>query len=446
MDNKVIQAGRLDDKSTQEEYEEFLIATQRSILEADQEEENEEAGDMNDGELNEMLARNDKERELDALDAWRAIGNGGKLPSSLMQLEELPKCYQTDEPFEPKEIDCAIEGRGQRRQNVINYNDSLNDEQWLMAWTVRTCKNLLTVPVARKNDGLPTNFSRKPTPSRNTLVSNVGVGRKEKMTVNDYDAPGVVWKPKRGIKSMSATPSVIDDDDKERDMKRRKPDGRKRCELFRELPNRGGYPDCYELITHPIALSTLRKRGSTGYYKSITHYKEDWKLVFDNARTALERLTAGTGLPGTSIVIGGPSSSAAYDSALTPMDEDERPQRGRAQSAGRRQLIAMAEGPWEKLSNVAVPGAKYDSPERVPHAKCLKGTWIDLLEFIHGLLDKPERPEEPENPEEPDEPEEPEELEALEQPENPVERKEPGVESFGCMARQASESLLWHSL
>ncbi|KAG1908583.1 Bromodomain-containing protein, partial [Suillus fuscotomentosus] len=44
------------------------------------------------------------------------------------------------------------------------------------------------------------------------------------------------------------------------------------------------YPDHYQLIAHPIALSTLRKWGSTGYYKSITHYKEDWKLMFNNAR------------------------------------------------------------------------------------------------------------------------------------------------------------------
>ncbi|KAG2752743.1 hypothetical protein P692DRAFT_201894899, partial [Suillus brevipes Sb2] len=44
-------------------------------------------------------------------------------------------------------------------------------------------------------------------------------------------------------------------------------------------------------------------------------------------------------------------------------------------------------GPWEKLSHVAVLGAEYDSPERQPHPKCLEGTRVDLLQFIHGLLD-----------------------------------------------------------
>ncbi|KAG2370339.1 hypothetical protein BDR07DRAFT_1265381, partial [Suillus spraguei] len=97
------------------------------------------------------------------------------------------------------------------------------------------------------------------------------------------------------------------------------------------------------------------------HWIEITHYKEDWKLMFDNARTynqegswvyigteemeevfhsTLERLTAGTGLAEASSAPGGPSSSAAYDSALIPMDEDEQLQQGRAQSIGCKQVIS----------------------------------------------------------------------------------------------------------
>ncbi|KAG1874123.1 hypothetical protein C8R48DRAFT_669734 [Suillus tomentosus] len=95
-----------------------------------------------------------------------------------------------------------------------------------------------------------------------------------------------------------------------------------------------------ELITHPIALSTLRKRRNTGYYKSITHYKEDRKLTFNNARmydqedaeemekvfhNTLERVAAGTGLQASaSSALGEPSQASQHMSLLTPMDEDER--------------------------------------------------------------------------------------------------------------------------
>ena len=117
-----------------------LTLVQRSILEADQEEENEEAGDMNDDELNEHISRTaeetvifrqiDLKREKDTLDNWRNMGNRGKPPLPLMQLEELPDCYKNDEPFEVKEVDDVIEGRGQRRRTVVSYNDGLDDDAW----------------------------------------------------------------------------------------------------------------------------------------------------------------------------------------------------------------------------------------------------------------------------------------------------------------------------
>ncbi|KAG2101831.1 uncharacterized protein F5147DRAFT_655156 [Suillus discolor] len=235
------------------------------------------------------------------------------------------------------------------------------------------------------------------------------------------------------------------------------------------------YPNYYQSITHPIALSTPR---------NIMHYKEDWELMFNNAQTynqeALWRVvTAETGLAGASPALGGPLSSAAYDNSVpTSMDEDEWLQLGRAQSAGCKQtkpaldikdpvdddlnlnpsintpdaechiqahssfagvqyifnvqqfgkhsclddldsntafpsntsyrevppahglfnmddilgkLLGMAKGTWEKLSQVAVLGAEYDSPERQPHPKCLEGTRVDLLKLIHRLLDKREK-------------------------------------------------------
>lgn len=97
---------------------------------------------MNDEELNEMIARHEPEvaifremdlqRERDTLEAWRAAGNRGKPPQPLMQLEELPECYQNDEPFEVKEVDESMEGRGQRRRNIVSYNDGLSDDAWAM--------------------------------------------------------------------------------------------------------------------------------------------------------------------------------------------------------------------------------------------------------------------------------------------------------------------------
>jgi len=133
--------------------------------------------------------------------------------------------------------------------------------------------------------------------------------------------------------------------------------GRKRCELFREVPDKKEYPDYYQLISKPIALSTLRKRLQSSYYKNVLDFREDWRLMFNNARTynqegswvyvdaeemekvfnaAFDRVIAGSALPGAPAA---PSTaSGAYDSALTPMDEDERlPPKGKS---GRKQIIS----------------------------------------------------------------------------------------------------------
>jgi len=296
-----------------------------------------------------------------------------------------------------------MEGRGQRRRNVVSYNDGLSDEQWAIALEEGEDLQELTERAKDKKDRRANNKLLKDADAsgRATPISDVeGRGRKGKkgkgkMNAPDYEpALPIGAKRKRGLKSMSVTPSANDDDDDERDQKRRKTKstdlspaardkmkkafaechravlacedehGRKRCELFRDLPDRRDYPDYYQLITHPIALSTLRKRGTTNHYKSVQQYRDDWRLMFNNARTynqegswvyidaeemekvfdaTFDRVTVGSGLPGAASTGGNVSASGSYDSALTPMDEDERPPPSRSRSAGRKQVISEDE-------------------------------------------------------------------------------------------------------
>ncbi|KAI8983220.1 SNF2 family N-terminal domain-containing protein [Trametes punicea] len=398
IDDKVIQAGRFDNKSTQEEQEEFL----RSILEADQEEENEEAGDMNDDEINEIIARSEEEarifheidlqRERDALEAWRRAGNRGKPPPPLMQLEELPECYRTDEPFQDTNDLDELEGRGHRRRTVVSYNDGLSDDQWALALEEGEDLQELSERAREKKERRATNklirqaeLNDSPGPELDTPRSRKSKKGKGKA---ELDIPASGKRKRGGGKSTSMTPSVVDDEDEDRDAKRRKkaPDlpapikekmkkalndihkavlnleddtGRKRSDLFRELPDRREYPDYYQLIKQPIALSTIRKRISSHYYKNVLDFREDMRLMFNNARTynqegswvyvdademekvfntMFDQIIVGSGLPGAPANTAG-GSSGGYDSALTPMDEDDRPAPTRSKSA-RKQVIS----------------------------------------------------------------------------------------------------------
>ncbi|EJU05536.1 hypothetical protein DACRYDRAFT_74776 [Dacryopinax primogenitus] len=96
-------------------------------------------------------------------------------------------------------------------------------------------------------------------------------------------------------------------------------DGHYRTAIFKELPDPTMYPDYYGIITNPIALSVIKRRTYAGYYRSVPQFREDWKLMFDNARSynteesqvyedavvlekelddIIKKLTYGTDLPG----------------------------------------------------------------------------------------------------------------------------------------------------
>ncbi|KAM6499183.1 hypothetical protein JOM56_004691 [Amanita muscaria] len=55
-------------------------------------------------------------------------------PLPLMQVEELPECYQTDEPFENKETEEVpeVEGREEGTSPVITTGSAIIDDPWAM--------------------------------------------------------------------------------------------------------------------------------------------------------------------------------------------------------------------------------------------------------------------------------------------------------------------------
>lgn len=92
-------------------------------------------------------------------------------------------------------------------------------------------------------------------------------------------------------------------------------------------------------------MANIRKRITANTYKLALDFREDWRLMFNNARTynqegswvyqdademekvfdaAFSRFIVGSGLPGAPDAPGA-SSSAPYEAALTPLEDDERP-------------------------------------------------------------------------------------------------------------------------
>jgi len=270
----------------------------------------------------------------------------------------------------------------------------LSDDQWALALEDGEDLDEFAVRSRDKKDKRITNKLLKDASAsgRATPISDTDSrGRKNnkkgksKMNIPDYEPSPTSGKRKRGMQSMSVTPSVIDNDDDDRDSKRRKmkatelppairdkmkkaflechkavmacedDTGRRRCELFKDLPDKRDYPDYYQLIKQPIALSHIRKRTNANTYKTVTAYRADWKLMFDNARTynqegswvyidaeemekvfeaAYGRHVANAGFPGS------PGGVVASGSGYDVMEDDEPVSRPRAKSANRKAVIS----------------------------------------------------------------------------------------------------------
>ncbi|CAL1277234.1 unnamed protein product [Larinioides sclopetarius] len=135
LDEKVIQAGMFDQKSTGTDRHQFLqaILTQNEIYE----EENEVPDDET---INQMIARTEDEFQLFQkmdIDRSREETRNPNHKPRLMEEDELPTWLIKDdadvERLTNEEEKDKKFGRGNRQRKEVDYSDPLTDEQWIKA-------------------------------------------------------------------------------------------------------------------------------------------------------------------------------------------------------------------------------------------------------------------------------------------------------------------------
>lgn len=330
IDGKVIQAGKFDNQATAEEREDLL----RAMLEDDNDDEGEEEGDLNDEELNEILARGEHEREkfreMDAKReqeeavAWRALGNKGKVPERLVSDSELPSVYQRD--FDAEMLEAAVEEEPTvRKRNVVHYDDGLTEDQFLralededvdLADVVEKKRERAEKRRAKQMMGASEFQDGTPDPSGSGKKGK-GKGKKGfEEDGEDASPSGPGRKRKRG-NALSPAASVDSQDASftggARSVsggKRRKgddpvrqhisavllqcyraadsctaEDGHRRSRLFQEIPRKADYPDYHVIIQRPIALRNIKRKIDNKTYKTVSECRDDFHLMVRNAKT-----------------------------------------------------------------------------------------------------------------------------------------------------------------
>ncbi|KAK3301999.1 SNF2-family ATP dependent chromatin remodeling factor like protein [Chaetomium strumarium] len=342
MDGKVIQAGRFDNKSSETDRDAML----RTLLETADMAESGEQEEMDDEELNMILARNEDElvvfQQLDeerARDPVYGTAPGCKGVPRLMAEDELPDIYLQDgNPVE--EESEVILGRGARERNKVKYDDGLTEEQWLMA--VDDDDDSPEAAAARKaarkerreqnklkrmalmNASLENSpsASRASTEDVETPVKKRGrkpgsknqekrkaeegddeppakkrrgpQGRPKAVSINGSEnrvAPELREKLQKSMRRIYDGLMNLEVDDEEP----QKPDGEqddddeppKRLIIgpFVKLPPKREWADYYVIITNPICMNDIQKRIKKEEYNSLSDMRKDLDLMVSNCRT-----------------------------------------------------------------------------------------------------------------------------------------------------------------
>ncbi|ORX62925.1 hypothetical protein DM01DRAFT_1278273 [Hesseltinella vesiculosa] len=307
LDGKVIQAGKFDNRSTEEDREAFL----RSLLEDKTDDPSNEEDDegMDDDELNQILARSDEDlvmfakvdlqRQREDRQWWQRIGGYGPV-QRLIQDHELPDFYnRQDEIIQEQTQDDGDYGRGQRVRESVRYDDGLTEEQWLDAVEEGNLEEKIAKREARKRRKLngasaaeepPTRRRKRDTddeadapqvkrPGRPKLAKRTQTGRPPQMKLDGPDSvsPHVRQQMTHifGQVYQAVLETQEDNGDTYRDL----------CDLFMTLVDEEDFPTYYKMIKEPMSLEMINQRIHSPYYRSIQQFRHDFDVMFDNART-----------------------------------------------------------------------------------------------------------------------------------------------------------------
>lgn len=253
LDGKVIQAGKFDQKSTNEEREAML----RAIFEGEQAGHDEDDV-YGDDELNEIISRNEAERELYAkIDKELDEKAAGK--PRLIEESELPAVYLVDVEAIPESNpnDALASGVRSSRRKEVSYNENMSDERWLASLEGKSSTGSKKRRI-ENDQARPLKISVKP------LTNKTADADHEDDGLDDETRARIIEQV------LDSLNEAVDDSGH-----------RYRADIFQELPPASQYPDYYQLISQPISLAEI----SSKTYASLWSMQADCDLMWSNAQT-----------------------------------------------------------------------------------------------------------------------------------------------------------------
>ena len=231
MDEKVIQAGKFDQRSTGSERHELLQSILRDERDDDEDEENEVP---DDDIVNQMISRSEEEFEMfQRMDIERRrleAEAGADRKPRLLEVSELPEFLLKEDIDEEEDLEEAQReedmGRGNRSRKEVTYHEQLSEKDWLKAIGAEE----------EESDEAPSGF-QEDTPKK----------KKKKRAREENEEEPRRKKKKADRKFMKKMKKLL-----EVVMQYEDRDGRILSEPFYKLPSRKELPDYYEVLREPL--------------------------------------------------------------------------------------------------------------------------------------------------------------------------------------------------
>lgn len=267
MDEKVIQAGMFDQKSTGSERQQFL----QSILHQDGDDEEEENEVPDDDLINEMIARSEEELEIfRAMDAERKktetqarLIDESELPDWLVKNDDEVVCNK-NQGWNYLDEDEQL-GRGSRQRKEVDYTDSYTEKEWLKAL-----------------DEDEDEEDEEEEEDDDDRRKRKGKKRRRQEESDDEDMPCSSKKKNKTEIALlkkrlkSAMKKVINYTDET---------GRLLSEPFLKLPSRKELPEYYVVIKKPLDIKKIMNRIEDGKYNDMADLERDFFTLCANAQT-----------------------------------------------------------------------------------------------------------------------------------------------------------------
>ncbi|XP_077981032.1 SWI/SNF-related matrix-associated actin-dependent regulator of chromatin subfamily A member 2-like [Glandiceps talaboti] len=271
VDEKVIQAGMFDQKSTNTERRAFLMA----LLQQDMDLEEEENEVPDDETVNQMIARTEDEFDMYQradLDRRRLEARDPKRKPRLIEEDELPgwilKNEYEVERLAHEEEEEKLFGRGSRQKKDIDYSDALTEKQWLKAIEEGNLEEMeeqrrYKKQHKRKRDHDDHHHHHVPKKEKKRR----GRPRSEKLAPN----------PPKLTKQMKQLLDTV--------LNYRDSNGRNLSGVFMQLPPKRELQAYYEIIRKPVDFKRIKERIKNHKYRCIDDLERDVMLLCKNAQT-----------------------------------------------------------------------------------------------------------------------------------------------------------------